>query len=227
MRRRTTLVAALVAAGLLAGTGIAYAVIPDANGEYHACMLKSTGTIRLIDPSLSTLLGRCTSLETQISWNKQGPSGVSPTVAQLAAGDTNCPAGGASITDAAGNTAYVCNGTNGTNGTDGEDFAGTFESANGQYKLAVTDTGITLDAPGGKVKLDATAAKVEGTAILELKAGAVAKLEGAANAQVRGGVVQLNGCSKPLVGVGDQVLVPPGGAIGQILPPGIPTVCAG
>ncbi|MFL5944367.1 MAG: hypothetical protein ACJ74C_02865, partial [Gaiellaceae bacterium] len=74
MKRRTTLVAALVAAGVLAAAGIAYAVIPDAAGEYHACMHKSTGAIRLIDPSLGTssLLSHCLSPESEISWNKQG-----------------------------------------------------------------------------------------------------------------------------------------------------------
>ena len=226
MKRRTTLVVALVAAGLLVAAGIAYAVIPAASGEYHACMLKSAGTIRIIDPSLATtsLLGRCTSFETEITWNKQGPAGISPSVAQLASGNANCPAGGASITDAAGNTAYVCNGTN---GTDGEDFAGTFTSANGQYKLEVTDTGITLQGPGSKVKLDGPNTQIEAAVDLELKGGASAKLEGSTSAEVRGGLVQLNGCGRHLVGVGDPVLVSPSTGSGQILPPGLLTVCAG
>ena len=235
MARNRLLIAALIVGGLLSAAGIAYAVIPDAGGQYHACMLKSTGTIRMIDSSLSpsSLLSHCTSLETEISWNKQGvpgtngTNGVSPTVAQLPAGDPNCAAGGASITDAAGNTAYVCNGTNGTNGQDGEDFAGTFTSPNGQYKLEVTDTGIMLQAPGGKVKLDATGTQVEAAANLELKGGATAKLEGVAVAQVKGGLVQLNGCSRSVAGVGDQVPITVVGSISSILGPGFPTVCAG
>jgi hypothetical protein len=232
MKRRTTLVAALVAAGLLAAAGIAYGIIPDASGEYHACVLKSTLTMRLIDPSLSSssLLSHCTSFENEISWNKQGVPGTSPTVAQLAAGDASCPAGGASITDAAGHTAYVCNGTNGTNGTDGqdgEDFAGTFTSPNGQYKLEVIDTGITLQGPGSKVKLDGPNTQVEAAANLDLKGSATAKLEGSGIAQVKGGIVQLNGCSRSVVGVGDQVLITTLGTFGPILPPGFPTVCAG
>ena len=44
---------------------------------YTACKLKATGTIRLIDPSgpSSSLLSRCTSLETQITWNQNGQKG--------------------------------------------------------------------------------------------------------------------------------------------------------
>jgi hypothetical protein len=232
MARKRLLIAALIVGGLLSAAGIADAVIPDAGGVYHACMLKNTGTIRLIDSSLSpsSLLSHCTSLETEISWNKQGvpgtngTNGLSPTVAQLPAGDPNCAAGGASITDAAGNTAYVCSGQN---GSDGEDFAGTFTSPNGQYKLEVTDTGITLQGPGGKVKLDGPNTQIEAAAQLQLKGGATAKLESSGIAEIRGGFVQLNGCARQLVGVGNQVLVDPSTGFGQILPPGSPTVCAG
>jgi Divergent InlB B-repeat domain/Collagen triple helix repeat (20 copies) len=49
----------------------------------------------------------------------QGAAGNGATVAQLATGDTNCPSGGASITDGSGNTAYVCNGAPGTGGAAG------------------------------------------------------------------------------------------------------------
>lgn len=74
--RRALVVATAVGLLTLAG-GVAYATIPDAAGVYTACKLKSTGTIRLIDPSLSSssLLSHCTSLESQISWNQQGQQG--------------------------------------------------------------------------------------------------------------------------------------------------------
>src|SRR5436190_7219801 len=76
IRRKVVVLAGAVAA--LAAAGIAYATIPDANGIYTACKLNSTGTIRLIDPSLpsTSLLQHCTSLETQISWNQQGQTGA-------------------------------------------------------------------------------------------------------------------------------------------------------
>jgi hypothetical protein len=60
----------------LVSAGVAYAAIPDGNGVFTACKLNVTGTIRLIDPSISGALGHCsTSLETQISWNQKGPKG--------------------------------------------------------------------------------------------------------------------------------------------------------
>ena len=43
-----------------------------------------------------------------------GPAGAGATVSTLSSGDTNCPSGGASITDGKGNTAYACNGANGS-----------------------------------------------------------------------------------------------------------------
>jgi type VI secretion system Hcp family effector len=73
--------------------GIAYAAIPDGGNVYTACMLKSTGTIRLIDPSLpsSNLMSHCTPLEQQLSWNQVGQPGAAgakgATGAQGAKGD--------------------------------------------------------------------------------------------------------------------------------------------
>ncbi|HVN62548.1 MAG TPA: hypothetical protein VMT59_14915 [Gaiellaceae bacterium] len=66
-----------VAAIVVIVAGVAFAAIPDNGGVIHACMLKPTGTIRLIDPSLSSqnLRGHCTSLETEVSWSQQGPKG--------------------------------------------------------------------------------------------------------------------------------------------------------
>src|ERR1700733_1248674 len=57
--------------------GIAYATIPGSGNVYSACMLKGVGTIRLIDTSLpaSNLLGHCTALETQVTWNQTGVPG--------------------------------------------------------------------------------------------------------------------------------------------------------
>jgi type VI secretion system secreted protein Hcp len=91
--RRGLVVLAVVAALSVAG-GIAYAAIPDGGNVYTACMLKATGTIRLIDPSLpsSNLMGHCTSIEQQLSWNQTGqpgPQGAKgATGAQGVKGDT-------------------------------------------------------------------------------------------------------------------------------------------
>ena len=72
-RRARRLVISVVALFVLAG-GVAYATIPDAGNVYTGCVLKGIGTIRLIDTSLpsSNLLGHCTSLEKQVSWNHAG-----------------------------------------------------------------------------------------------------------------------------------------------------------
>ncbi len=77
MRLSKYWIAASVAAIAVIAAGVTYAAIPDNNGVIHACMLKATGTIRLIDPSLSSkdLRGHCTTLETQVSWSQQGPKG--------------------------------------------------------------------------------------------------------------------------------------------------------
>ncbi|HZT45562.1 MAG TPA: hypothetical protein VFA24_05220 [Gaiellaceae bacterium] len=168
-QRRALRVAALAAVLFALAGGIAYATIPDSGGVYTACELTSVGTIRLIDPSLGSksLLGHCSALETQITWNKtgqtgpqgpagaqgpagpQGQPGTSPAVTQLAAGDAHCPSGGAAITDAGGNVAYVCNGSQGAPGKDGQPFSGTFTSPNGEYSLTVADDGIKLSDTNG------------------------------------------------------------------------------
>ena len=111
--RRRRLAVVTVAIFAVAG-GIAYGSIPDAGGVYHACLAK-TGAVRIID----TDTDQCKSIETAITFNQQGQPGdpgQSPTVAQVAAGDSHCAAGGAAITDAAGTTAYVCSGANGKDG---------------------------------------------------------------------------------------------------------------
>jgi hypothetical protein len=81
--RRPRRLAVLVATGLLVAGGVAYATIPSGSGVYTACMLKATGTIRLIDPSLpaSNPLSHCITTgnaalsETQISWSANGQPG--------------------------------------------------------------------------------------------------------------------------------------------------------
>jgi hypothetical protein len=197
---------AAVAIFAIAG-GVAYAAIPDAGtGLYHACMLKNVGTIRIIDPATQ----HCSAtLETAIAFGAkgdQGPQGipgtngsngspgVSPTVAQLAVPNNNCPAGGAAITDAAGNTAYVCNGQNGANGTNGTPFSGTFTSPDGHYSISVTNSGVQISTQAGSsiVVTDSDiTVRSKGTASvlsdlgLTLKDGRDVKLEAGANLSVK------------------------------------------
>jgi hypothetical protein len=162
-RRGVLLVVAAV--GLLVAGGAAYATIADSGGVLTACRLNSNGSLRLIDPSSSSgPLSHCTANETQVSWNQDGQpgaagkDGVSPTVAQLAAGDSHCANGGAAITDASGNVAYACNGSTGAPGQPGKDgapFNGTFTSPNGQFTLTVSDAGVTVVGPDSSISLPA------------------------------------------------------------------------
>ena len=168
--RRGFRLAAATLVLLSIAAGVAYASIPDAGSlTYHACMLKGVGTIRIIDPEKQ----HCSAaLEAEITFNQKGPAGpggaqgaagtdgVSPTVAQLTAGDANCPNGGAAITDAANHTAYVCNGAQGATGqpgAEGQPFSGTFTSPNGQYSISVTDDGISIaSTSSATIGLDST-----------------------------------------------------------------------
>lgn len=231
--------------------GIAFAAIPDADGTYHACMLKNVGTIRIIDPAKQ----HCSAaLETEITFSQKGSpgaNGISPAVAQLGAGDAHCATGGAAITDAAGATAYVCNGqkgADGQDGADGEPFSGTFTSPNGQYSISVTDTGVTIDAPGATtVSVSQTGVTVQSDTALNLKGGTDVKVEGGISAtlkanasatvqaggplDLKGAIVTVNGpgCT-PIARIGDLAsgAVGPGG--GSFLAPivtGSPTVCVG
>lgn len=170
-------------------------------GVIQGCYTKIGGILRVIDSAKGE---RCLGIEVPISWNQKGlkgdpgangAPGVSPTVAQLQPGDSNCPAGGAAITDAAGSTAYACNGA---------DFAGTLTSPNGEYSISVTDTGITLaHGPTTSIKLvgdsldlrsagstevrAATTAKVESELDLDLRSGTSAELRAGTSAKIHAG----------------------------------------
>jgi hypothetical protein len=234
---------ALAVVGIFAlAAGIAYAAIPDAGtGVYHACMLKNVGTIRIIDPAKQ----QCsTVLETEITFNQKGQTGApgtngtngtngtSPTVQQLSAGDPNCAAGGAAITDAAGTTAYVCSGqdgTNGTNGTDGQSFDGTFTSLNGEYTLSVTNTGVHVSALNG-AKIDFTDSAINvtsrGTTFVRsdgdftvmggtnvtLRAGSNLSLRGDSNATLQGSGTATVSAGGPLALSGSTVGINGGSA---------------
>jgi len=64
------LAAAAAAALVLGGAGVAWAVIPDAGTRLiHGCYLKTTGALRVIDPSLGQ---KCASGEASLDWNQRG-----------------------------------------------------------------------------------------------------------------------------------------------------------
>ena len=81
-------------AAVMLGASIALATIPDSSGVIHGCYTKSTGTIRVIDNSVTN----CKSGETSLQWNvqgRQGPQGLpgaqGPAGAQGTPGATGAP----------------------------------------------------------------------------------------------------------------------------------------
>lgn len=62
----------LAAVGVMAAVGVAYSAIPS-DGVISGCYTKSGGTLRVIDATTGT----CSSKETSLAWNVQGPKGDS------------------------------------------------------------------------------------------------------------------------------------------------------
>lgn len=70
MGRRSTLIAATAAVGVLAIGGVAYATIPSDN-VIDSCYSKSGGSLRVIDGTVT----KCGKNETALAWNVQGRQG--------------------------------------------------------------------------------------------------------------------------------------------------------
>jgi hypothetical protein len=65
--------------------GVVYAAVPAPDGAIHGCYNKSTGALRIIDPTSQS----CTSKEVAIDWNQVGPAGPQGTAG--AAGPAGAP----------------------------------------------------------------------------------------------------------------------------------------
>lgn len=72
LKRRSLRIGLLAAAVALAGSAIAYAAVPGTGGLISGCYEKRTGVLRVIDAEAGKT---CTSRETPIGWNEQGPKG--------------------------------------------------------------------------------------------------------------------------------------------------------
>ena len=250
-RWRWLLVPAAVAVGV-AASGVALASIPGPGGVFHGCYAKSGGGLRLIDPDKGQ---KCASTEGAVSWNQAGITwrGTWAETARYNAGDAVAYQGSsylavkrsaghvppASPADWALLAARGATGPAGTQGLAGPPgprgstgpqgprgpqgpqgppgtFSGQLTSPNGTYSINVTDTGITLTGPGGTVMLTPAGISLQGTQIT------------------------LNGCTRPLAGVGDMVDTSnltydgappdtgPFPVLGQAsIAQGSPTVCSG
>jgi hypothetical protein len=214
--------AALAVACVSAGIAIAAVTLPfSGDGNTINGCYNDKGKLVLLTPTSS----QCAKKYHSIQWNVTGPQGapgspgapgkdgVSPTVAQLAPGDTHCPNGGAAITDAANTTAYVCSGGS---------FDGTFTA--GDYSISVTGSGITLAGPsnekvtltnsgitvdGGaagffKAKTGAAEMSFESASSLNLK-GLITKVQAATLLDLTGALTRIGGGCLPVARVGDQI----------------------
>jgi hypothetical protein len=72
-RTRSTLVLLVAAMGLVS-VAVAYAGIPGDSGVIHGCFTNRGGILSVIDPSTGQT---CSSLQTPLAWNQQGPKGDS------------------------------------------------------------------------------------------------------------------------------------------------------
>ena len=203
-------------------------------GTIHACFKPSNGNVYVIGMSHRSA---CKPNDVAFDWNVQGPpgpAGTGVTSQTLAVGDAHCPNGGSAFT-ASNGTTYACNGADGRDGT----FTGKFTSPNGQNSIEVSDNGVVIATPNGRVHIDSAGVKVESGTDLLLKAagdatvqgGSTAHVKGAGTVDVQGAAVHVNG-GAPVARVGDLVNVtvsgPMCGCVGTgTIVTGSPTVGAG
>lgn len=72
LRRRDKRLVLAFGAVVVAAAGVAYAAIPSSTGVISGCYNNRTGALRVIDAEAGAM---CTTRETPISWNQQGPPG--------------------------------------------------------------------------------------------------------------------------------------------------------
>jgi hypothetical protein len=162
-------------------------------GEINACFKPSNGTLYLLGESSGR--EECMPGDIPISWNTEGVNGqdgVSVTSEALAPGDDPaCPNGGSKFTAADEVVTYACNGTNGADGQngvdgqDGADFAGTFTSPNGLFKLVVDDTNARMEGPAGRVRITASGIDVDSNGVLELRGAAAVRAQAGSLFQIQ------------------------------------------
>jgi hypothetical protein len=117
-RFKTIISMGLLAMALLvaASAGIAYATIPDASSQYHACVLTAVGQVRIIDHDAGD---NCKENEQHVHWSQTGPPGpagpqgpegpTGPTGPQGPAGPTNLVIREGPVSDPGGTSVASCN----------------------------------------------------------------------------------------------------------------------
>jgi hypothetical protein len=132
---------------LLVGGGISYAVIPS-NNVITGCYTKSGGTLRVIDATT----GSCTSKETSLGWNVEGPQG--PQGAQGPQG-VQGPQGAQGAQGAQGQQGSA--GPQGPAGANGVSRAYIKHSSGGAPQGSINDVS-SLDLPAGAYLVSVTGA---------------------------------------------------------------------
>ena len=104
LQRGRVLVVVSVAGAALAIGGVAYATIPSGRGTFTACVVKASGAIRLIDPSLGarSRRGRCAKSEQKVTWSQRGPAGAAGAAGAAGRAGSTGPTGATGTAGAAG-----------------------------------------------------------------------------------------------------------------------------
>ena len=184
--------AGAVLVAVVVGGRAAYAALTD--DMITACFKPSNGTLYLVGDG--SRRADCQPGDRPITWNAQGPAGqpgqdgedgadgVSVTSIALAPGaDPNCPLGGSKFTSASG-VSYACNGG----------FAAESRSPNGAYRIRLNDTGIELEGPLGRIRVNNSGVSVDAVATLALH-GTIVDLDSNAPMTIDAPIVSLNGSS--------------------------------
>jgi hypothetical protein len=142
-RFKTIISSGLLAMALLvaASAGIAYATIPDASSQYHACVLTAVGQIRIIDHDAGD---NCRENEQHVHWSQTGPPGpagaqgepgpegpTGPTGPQGPAGPTNLVIREGPTSDFGGTSVASCNAGERATGGGGSAFGAVDPGDNG------------------------------------------------------------------------------------------------
>ena len=126
---------ASVVALLALSAGIAYATIPDASSQYHACVLSAVGQVRIIDHGAGET---CKENEQHVHWSQSGAPGpagpqgepgpegpTGPTGPQGPASPTNLVIREGPVSDPGGTSVASCNAGDRATGGGGTAFGDT------------------------------------------------------------------------------------------------------
>jgi hypothetical protein len=153
-----------VGTGMIVGAALASIVGVSAHGgdvsKIHGCV-DAAGNIKIVAAGAT-----CKSNETAVDWNVQGVKGDK--------GDKGDPG----LPGAKGDPGAI-----GPPGT----FSGSFTSPNQDYRLSVTDTGVELAGPNGRITLKDTGISIDSGLALLVKSGSTMEIRSGSATDIRSG----------------------------------------